>query len=91
MDEYFPSQMVFTKICPQCGSEQHRRRSVCEKCGFVWHSKACKKVNQSEQEIKLHREKNRVNQARKRARRVSLRLLSVEQVKGSIRQEREKL
>ena len=44
MDVYIPSQMAFTKICPQCGSEQHCRRSVCEKCGFVWHSKACKEV-----------------------------------------------
>ena len=68
MDVSLPSQMAFTKICPQCGSEQHCRRSVCEKCGFVWHSKACKKVNKSEQEIELHREGNRVYHTRKRAR-----------------------
>ena len=61
-------QMAFYKICPECGSVQHCRRSVCEKCGFEWRGKACKKVNKSEQEIELHRERNRVYQARKRAR-----------------------
>ena len=68
--------MAFTKTCPQCGSGQHCRRSVCEKCGFEWPNKGCEKVNKGEQEIELHRERNRVYQARKRARESELETVS---------------
>ena len=77
------ADMAFTKICSQCGSEQHCRRSVCEKCGFEWLGKAFKKVNKSEQEIELHRERNRVYQTRKRARESELETV---QRRASVRQ-----
>jgi len=65
--------LALTKVCPQCGSVEHCRRSACGKCGFVFCSAAKKNIvresreNESEMECDFRRESDRQSKARKRA------------------------
>ena len=65
--------MVLTKICPQFGSVELCRRSVCEMCGFVFRSTIASKKcivrasNESELECEFRRASDRQSKSRKRA------------------------
>ena len=82
--------MALTKVCPQCGSVEHCRRSACGKCGFVFAVQQKKKnivresgEYESEMECDLRRENDGQG---KEPMRVNWTVLSVEQVTGSAQQ-----